>query len=72
MERRSLMKSMILALASGNLPAPAKQPTQAASRSITMIETRDGTKIHFRDWGSGRPIVFVAPWGSAPNGGTAR
>jgi non-heme chloroperoxidase len=28
-----------------------------------MIETRDGTRIHFRDWGTGRPIVFVAPWG---------
>ena len=32
-------------------------------RSTTMIETRDGTRIHFRDWGAGRPIVFVAPWG---------
>jgi pimeloyl-ACP methyl ester carboxylesterase len=28
-----------------------------------MIDTRDGTRIHFRDWGTGRPIVFVAPWG---------
>jgi pimeloyl-ACP methyl ester carboxylesterase len=28
-----------------------------------MIDTRDGTRIHFRDWGAGRPIVFVAPWG---------
>jgi len=28
-----------------------------------MIEARDGTRIHFRDWGTGRPIVFVAPWG---------
>ena len=28
-----------------------------------MIEARDGTRVHFRDWGIGRPIVFVAPWG---------
>lgn len=28
-----------------------------------MIETQDQTRIHFRDWGTGRPIVFVAPWG---------
>jgi len=27
-----------------------------------MIETRDKTRIHFRDWGTGRTIVFVAPW----------
>jgi non-heme chloroperoxidase len=28
-----------------------------------MIDTHDGTRIHFRDWGAGRPIVFAAPWG---------
>lgn len=28
-----------------------------------MIATRDGTRLHVRDWGTGRPIVFVAPWG---------
>jgi non-heme chloroperoxidase len=28
-----------------------------------MIETRDKTRIHFRDCGAGRAIVFVAPWG---------
>lgn len=43
----------------------AKQPSRVALRSNTMIESRDGTRIHFRDWGAvaDRPIVFVAPWG---------
>lgn len=28
-----------------------------------MVDTRDKTRIHFRDWGAGRTIVFLAPWG---------
>ena len=27
------------------------------------IEAADGTNLFFRDWGTGRPLVFVAPWG---------
>lgn len=53
---------MLIALAGGSLPAAAKQPPRAAPQS-TMIDTGDGTRIHFRDWGTGRPIVFAAPWG---------
>jgi pimeloyl-ACP methyl ester carboxylesterase len=63
MERRSALKSMILALASGGFSSAAKQPPRVDLRPTTMIETRDGTRIHFRDWGAGRPIVFAAPWG---------
>jgi hypothetical protein len=57
-----------LALASGSLAAAAKQSSEGASGptrqlsgviSPTMIETRDGTRLHFRDWGAGRPIVFA-------------
>src|SRR5215813_2204338 len=62
MQRRSALKSMILAFASGSLASATKQPSSVAPKS-TMIDTRDGTRIHFRDWGTGRPIVFVAPWG---------
>lgn len=57
---------MILALAGGSLASAAEQPTSTAptgARRSSMIDTRDGTRIHFRDWGTGRPIVFVAPWG---------
>lgn len=67
MQRRSALKSMMAAstaaFADGSFTVEAEQPSRAAVRSSTMIETRDGTRIHFRDWGSGRPIVFVAPWG---------
>jgi non-heme chloroperoxidase len=62
MERRSALKSVILALAGSGLAATAKQSPSASSRP-TMIDTLDGARIHFRDWGAGRPIVFVAPWG---------
>ena len=53
---------MMLALGGGTLSSASKPPSGAAPRP-TKIETRDGTRLHFRDWGTGRPIVFVAPWG---------
>jgi non-heme chloroperoxidase len=67
MERRSALKSMMAAFtafAGRGFTKAAQQPSSATTlRSATMIETRDGTRLHFRDWGAGRPIVFVAPWG---------
>ncbi|HKF01760.1 MAG TPA: alpha/beta hydrolase [Candidatus Sulfotelmatobacter sp.] len=72
MQRRSALKSMFLALGSGSFAFAAKRPSGAGSVTAappssaaqsSLIETRDKTRIHFRDWGGGRPIVFVAPWG---------
>jgi non-heme chloroperoxidase len=69
MKRRSALKSMMAAITGASfftgasVTMEAERPSSVAQRSSTMIETRDGTRLHFRDWGSGRPIVFVAPWG---------
>src|SRR5689334_14589008 len=63
MHRRSALKSMGLAMAAGgSLASVAPEPAHDFSRS-SLSTTREQTRIHFRDWGAGRPIVFVAPWG---------
>jgi non-heme chloroperoxidase len=64
MQRRSALKSLMLALAGGSVAsASASAQTNGNDSRPSFVTTRDQTRIHVRDWGSGRPIVFVAPWG---------
>jgi non-heme chloroperoxidase len=77
MNRREALSSVALAVAGSGLlpdsvrsaiaPSDTEKRGERTGRSnvvlrSTMIDTSDGTRIHFRDWGTGRPIVFVAPW----------
>jgi non-heme chloroperoxidase len=63
MRRRALLGS-IAATAAGLTTAPALAVTRpsTARRGPREIVAADGTRLHVRDWGTGRPIVFLAPW----------
>lgn len=64
MRRRELIGSM--AAATTAVLAPTMTTTAAIqpkpARQVRELVTNDGTRLHHRDWGAGRPIVFLAPW----------
>jgi non-heme chloroperoxidase len=69
MERRALMKSVALGVmgttlvASGQPAHSGSNAPQPPSNSGPFIEASDGTRLFYRDWGRGSPIVFCHPWG---------
>jgi pimeloyl-ACP methyl ester carboxylesterase len=59
------MTAVAAAIASAPWRSDASQRSPAAGRPANrspFVEARDKTRISVRDWGAGRPIVFVAPW----------
>ena len=61
MRRRSVLKSIAAGAASAGLGRNA-DAKPAAPKAIPFITATDGTSLFYRDWGTGKPVVFAAPW----------
>jgi pimeloyl-ACP methyl ester carboxylesterase len=62
MESDMNMPSTDVAAGIETVRAQAKDTPRAKLLAGSRIETSDGTHIFYRDWGRGRPIVFLASW----------
>ncbi len=49
-------------LATSGIAATAPGKTLIGARPMTMIATKDGTKIYYKDWGTGPVITFSHGW----------
>jgi non-heme chloroperoxidase len=64
LQRRQALTVMtgIGAIVAG-LPPSVVQAAPTPVRRGVQIVARDGTRLFHRDWGEGRPVVFMAGWG---------
>ncbi len=60
--RRTVLAGGAGVLAASLTDIPAQAASKPKNHAMSMIRTKDGTQIFYKDWGSGRPIVFHHGW----------
>ncbi len=69
MDRRELFQALMSGAGLGAIGS-LRNPAEGASLpragtnagGVPFVQVRDGTRLFYQDWGSGRPLLFVAPW----------
>jgi non-heme chloroperoxidase len=68
MDRRTLLKSAASTavgaglLAAGTDNAISTKAVSSPAKPRDFIETADGVKLAYSDWGAGKPVVFIHAW----------
>jgi pimeloyl-ACP methyl ester carboxylesterase len=70
MDRRTMLKSAMSTSAGAGLLAAGAADAIGAQPALSpampgigdFVETRDGVKIAYTDWGAGKPVVFIHAW----------
>ena len=61
MHRRNMLKSAA-AVVGAELIAAESAAASTTAPQTSFIETRDRTQLFYKDWGTGKPVVFVHSW----------
>src|SRR5436190_84086 len=67
MHRREVLKSVAFAATGAGIAAVSRgdvlaKGTTAKTQRNSYFETVDGTTLFYRDWGTGKPVVFIHSW----------
>jgi len=62
MQRRDILLSALTVTAAASVSPAARTAPPLGGRASQGVQSRDGVHLFHRDWGAGRPLLFVHGW----------